>query len=464
MASALHAAKHWKSTLGRRPRSRLHEGAITIQNDVPVSSKLSFRHSGSLCRRRAAPDIEVAPGEKHSFDLGATSDFDYMLRVHGCAGETHVVRGASYRLLLNVEIRGGTGVEAVSLPARQKGDKLASTPGLSFCFSGSGFLCSYELGAAEYLQDQGISSNPYVRVAGTSGGAMTICAMMYGADMRTFLEPVKAKATQVRRNPAKFSTMRNSMLETLATYWKDGSAEHPAFKEGRVEICYAETSKTSAIGIDALTGAVKERRVKSFRTATDLALALLASSSTYFSGLPFVMHEEEMQLQKVADGGLVNNLPVIDENSVTLKPFTDGFDVMHFSGVTPDIAPSEFVPLSWGVLPPDEATLLHLFELGYRDMEAWVEAHLDERLGQIRASRGVAPAAEELPPVSFVCSDLGTQWHANILCSIPVSLRDQLLGRCGKPGKHAQAAICTGPSADDVSTDSVSASTTIPSQ
>jgi len=39
-------------------------------------------------------------------------------------------------------------------------------------------------------------------------------------------------------------------------------------------------------------------------------------------------------------------------------------------------------------------------------MEAWVEVHLDDRLGQMRASHGDTPAAEELPPVGFVCPDL----------------------------------------------------------
>lgn len=56
-----------------------------------------------------------------------------------------------------------------------------------------------------------------------------------------------------------------------------------------------------------------------------------------------------------------------------------GWDVIGVSGVKPDIAPSELVPVNWGVYPPDTATIDHLFELGYRDMEAWLDANLDER-------------------------------------------------------------------------------------
>eukprot|EP00971_Amphidinium_carterae_P183903 3650785-Amphidinium_carterae.1 len=34
-----------------------------------------------------------------------------------------------------------------------------------------------------------------------------------------------------------------------------------------------------------------------------------------------------------------------------------------------DVAPTEFVPGTWGLLPPAVSTVGHLYEMGYRDME-----------------------------------------------------------------------------------------------
>ena len=36
--------------------------------------------------------------------------------------------------------------------------------------------------------------------------------------------------------------------------------------------------------------------------------------------------------------------------------------------------------MSFGVFPPPLTLLEHLYELGYQDMETWLQSHLDERL------------------------------------------------------------------------------------
>lgn len=243
--------------------------------------------------------------------------------------------------------------------------------------------------------------------------------------MRDCFESVKNMAMRVRQNPKEYVKMRRQMIKNLETFWRDGSLEHPAFQDGRVEVCFTETSATSSIWLDSMLHRAKEKRVSHFKSPAEVAILMIASASAYFSGLPFLLKGEDDESKKVADGGLVDNLPLIDENTITLKPFTDGFDFAHFTGATPDIAPSEFVPINYAVYPPNAATLEHLFELGYRDMEAWLDAHLEERVAQIK-ERASSPLEDNLPPVEFTCKNEGTEWIEQVLSALPVRVRDQV--------------------------------------
>jgi hypothetical protein len=253
--------------------------------------------------------------------------------------------------------------------------------------------------------------------------------MMYGASMRDCLESVKDVAAKVRHNPKEFVKMRREMMACVAKFWRDGSLEHPAFRDGRVEVCFSETHARSLLWFDAITGSAKQKRVAQFKDAAQAATMMIASASAYFSGLPFILQEgDDGETKKVADGGLVDNLPVFDANTITLKPFTDGFDVVHLTGRTPDIAPSEFVPLNYAVYPPGPVMLEHLFELGYRDAEAWLDDHLEERMQEVRAASS-GTAEEDLPPVEFTCPDDGMDWYEKVVATLPMRVRDQVRQR-----------------------------------
>jgi hypothetical protein len=48
------------------------------------------------------------------------------------------------------------------------------------------------------------------------------------------------------------------------------------------------------------------------------------------------------------------------------------------------------VPMSFGVFPPPLTLLEHLYELGYQDMETWLQNHLDERLSALKNDQEMA--------------------------------------------------------------------------
>lgn len=176
---------------------------------------------------------------------------------------------------------------------------------------------------------------------------------------------------------------RQAMQEVI----RDGSYQHPVFETHRLEIGVSST-KSDGVGSFAkmvLTG--KEHRLKDFSNSADIAIALLASSTCGISGLPFKFHDEEGNEQEVADGAFKNFLPKIDEFSITVKPFSDGVDIFKVTGTKADVGPSEYVPMSFGIFPPPRTLLDHLYELGYRDMDSWLQSHLEERISHLNSDQ-----------------------------------------------------------------------------
>ena len=90
-------------------------------------------------------------GESLTFDPGESWNFDFHLSVNETL-RAHVVRGGSY----SVKRSDSTwSLETLSLPKRQRSERLSNLKGLSFSFSASGWLVIYQLGVAECLQNHG---------------------------------------------------------------------------------------------------------------------------------------------------------------------------------------------------------------------------------------------------------------------------------------------------------------------
>jgi len=167
-----------------------------------------------------------------------------------------------------------------------------------------------------------------------------------------------------------------------------------------------------------------ETRLTDFKDSTSIAIALLASSTCGISGLPFVYQDASGKQVTVADGGFTDFLPEIDANSVTVKPFCwEGLDLFSLSGKKADVGPTEFVPNTWGVYPPAVEMLDHLYELGYQDMEAWLDKFLEQRLQEVAAS---TQFHEDKPEVEFHCENDGTVWIDDLLTKVPVDWSEMM--------------------------------------
>ncbi|CAK9062127.1 Patatin-like phospholipase domain-containing protein 4 (Protein GS2) [Durusdinium trenchii] len=390
-------------------------GSVSVRNDLSESIKIRFAEPNLL--GSTLLHAEVAAGDVYVFDPGESWNFDFHMTLNENKLRSHIVRGGSYAVQ---KVEDTWRMETLSRPERVRSDKLSNLKGLSFSFSASGWLVVYQLGAAECLQNHGLVKNPYARVSGASGGALTACLLMYGADVRKVVDILLECAARLHRQPEKAFLLRKFVLQAMQEVIRDGSYQHPVFETHRLEIGVSST-KSDGVGSFAkmvLTG--KEHRLKDFSNSADIAIALLASSTCGISGLPFKFHDEEGNEQEVADGAFKNFLPKIDEFSITVKPFSDGVDIFKVTGTKADVGPSEYVPMSFGIFPPPRTLLDHLYELGYRDMDSWLQSHLEERISHLNSDQ------EDLPSTDFTCTNNGMLWHKEVLQRVPVKWADML--------------------------------------
>ena len=104
---------------------------------------------------------------------------------------------------------------------------------------------------------------------------------------------------------------------------------------------------------------LRERATK-YESEDDLLWTLVASAAA-FPFAPLVYRHGSW----CVDGGLSDFQPIIDDQTVTVSPF-------YFSRA--DIKPSRYVPLWWGLLPPNDAnTIDWLYHLGWIDGLSWLE-------------------------------------------------------------------------------------------
>jgi len=398
---------------------RMCQDTVTIvnetQRDIHLQFAKSMWHGKQLCH------ATVNVGSEFEFNCGENDQFDFTLIVNKGETKAHVVRGGSYKVV-------GQGcamrVETVALPQRKLSQKLADTKGLSVGMSASGWLVIYQLGAVECLQNHGIARNPYVRVSGASGGALALAVMMYGADPREVRDVLIESAKAVHADPSQNLQLRRFILDAMKVVIRDDSFQHPAFKSERVEIAVS-ASDSSLPGLFSkilLTGS--EKRCTKFQSTADIVVALLASSTIGISGLPFSMTDENGKEIVVADGGFKNVMPTIDKHTIKVKPFCDGLHC-GATGQSGDVRPTEYVPDTSAMFPPSVPMLQHLYELGYQDMENWIENELAGRLEAISAD-ACADTQEELPPVEYESRDNGMSWYNNVLKLVPVGWFDMM--------------------------------------
>ncbi|KAH9577574.1 hypothetical protein LSM04_008558 [Trypanosoma melophagium] len=229
---------------------------------------------------------------------------------------------------------------------------------LTFGFSAGGWFQMYHYGAAQALVDSGLlermsKEGKHVRFSGSSAGSL-VCICLASKSYR--FEEIRERAVMCgehyRSSWFNLFCMKKYIVEAMdefASHLKDLEMK-PVLKEqvnnGSLEIFVTTLPK------------MKRKIIRHFCSYEDITEALLASCCMApLVGVPFRLRATG---EWICDGALATVTPRKGEpRTITVSPF-------YFSQST--IHPSTFVPVWWGLRPPDEVTHRNLFSLGYNDM------------------------------------------------------------------------------------------------
>nr|CCC90058.1 conserved hypothetical protein [Trypanosoma congolense IL3000] len=228
---------------------------------------------------------------------------------------------------------------------------------LTLSFSAAGWLQMYHFGAAQAMLDsqligKALSEGKRIRFCGCSAGSIVAVLL---ASKRWCFEDIREKVITYGEH------YRSSWLHLLsvANYLNDSFrlfSNHMRDIENNAELYRIFNDGSLEIYVTNLSRC-KQKVMRTFKNYDDVVESILASCCMVpLVGVPFRLKSTG---EWVCDGALANVTPRLGEaRTITVSPFYCSAATIH---------PSVFVPINWGLRPPDEASHRSLFDLGYND-------------------------------------------------------------------------------------------------
>lgn len=234
---------------------------------------------------------------------------------------------------------------------------------MCLCFSGSGFLGVYQLGALECLHHCIPKLIKSASATGASAGALLAACVVCGVPL---------------------GTIKSSFIETAvaAQHWAMGPF-HPNFKvedylklglEALPHDAHLHANGRLFVSLTKVKN-MKNEIVSHWESRDELIQCLLCSCFLpVFSGLRFPVFRGE----KFIDGGFTNNLPIVQSPSITISPFEAVVDICpksinkkpQFLKIANEEVAVTFSNVSRFVnalYPPTVDGLEDVYHAGYRD-------------------------------------------------------------------------------------------------
>ena len=237
---------------------------------------------------------------------------------------------------------------------------------ITFSFDSSGWLYTYHLGVAHYLQQallggSGGGGGPSSDFAfsGSSGGALVAGALATGIDIHALASFVISCHGECQYNPWRMFPCTDRALQRFV-----GQAAHKR-ANGRLRVLLTR------IQLWTLKPAVRPETVSAFGSTQHLKQVLRASCHIPFLAGPLPYH---VPRQDAPDGSMLHAggdfIDGLYWPSVLFmwRQFDRADTLVRVSGIGNPLAairPPLPVPLHWVVLPPPPETLWKLFACGY---------------------------------------------------------------------------------------------------
>nr|CCA27363.1 conserved hypothetical protein [Albugo laibachii Nc14] len=242
---------------------------------------------------------------------------------------------------------------------RNSSSSVSSDSSPNFSFSGAGFLISYHLGVAVYLQEKNLLTSKS-KVAGASGGAITALAIAADQDLVAVQNDVKAMA---------------ALCRSEGTWGRLEPRLRHLFKErfySSVDI--DQLSERLTIVTQQIWPKWELLHADKFDSVDDLYGAIVASCH-----VPFYLTRQfwtPFRGHFYIDGGLYNIVPEMPGYTKVCVFHAHLLRRLDYN-ISPSIDP-EFPFTIWelarfALFPPEAFVLDQIFELGKKSATLWVE-------------------------------------------------------------------------------------------
>ncbi|XP_050409774.1 patatin-like phospholipase domain-containing protein 2 isoform X1 [Patella vulgata] len=241
---------------------------------------------------------------------------------------------------------------------------------MNLSFSGCGFLGIYHIGVASCFKEHAPQIVESCKFAGASAGAIVSCCLMCGCclgECTNFTLRLATKARSRTLGPLHPSFNINKILREALRQVLPSNAHELA--TGRLFISLTRVSDKQAV------------IVSEYESKEELIQALLCSSFVpFYSGLI----PPKFRGERYVDGGLSDNLPILDEHTVTVAPFAGESDIcpkdlssnfLHINIVNTSMQCSakNLYRMSHALFPPDPEELSNMCRQGFDDTLVYLQ-------------------------------------------------------------------------------------------
>ncbi|KAI5732555.1 hypothetical protein M8J76_001666 [Diaphorina citri] len=234
---------------------------------------------------------------------------------------------------------------------------------MNLSFAGCGFLGIYHVGVAVCFKKYA----PHMlveKIAGASAGAVAACCLLCDMPLGEITSDVLRLVGEARRRVIGPFSPSFSVQECLREGLEKALPLDAHLKvNGKLHVSLTRIYDG------------KNVIVSHFNSREDLIQALLASAFVpFFSGfIPPKFHGV-----RYMDGGVSDNLPVLDENTITVSPFCGESDIcprdlspqlfhMNFANTSVELSSQNFFRIMRILFPPDPEILSQMCQQGFDD-------------------------------------------------------------------------------------------------
>lgn len=233
----------------------------------------------------------------------------------------------------------------------------------SISFSGGGYNCVYHLGIVKYIFENSILFKD-LKYLGASGGAgIASIALCYESESEstklTIINDILRDIIGMRLMNLKLSEQVARYSSILERYIDEEKFNKYIKRKNRCYISITDVSDIIPKNIIMNNFETYEQYIESLRGSACIPLLLDDTIRT-------------VDGKWCLDGGLSNNIPVINEHTLRIS-------CLNYPLMKADIYPKIICELKYSFISPEEKYIMNMFNLGYNDMEQYMREYKEQK-------------------------------------------------------------------------------------